>query len=82
MKTDNRNFNIRHPRNDLYLSVGPFRNLISSETPFTWTLFEESNQIVRIKSEKDNLFLKNEIDQKLNAFDVSAMKNSVSMTAF
>ena len=39
------------------MSVGTFRNVTTSLNPFRWTIFEEANGRIRIKSQQDNLFL-------------------------
>ncbi len=39
------------------MSVGRFRNVISSEDPLEWSVFEEQNGVIRIKSDRDNLYL-------------------------
>ncbi len=39
------------------MSVGTFRNVTTSLNPFRWTIFEEAEGRIKIKSQQDNLFV-------------------------
>ncbi len=60
------------------MSVGTFRNVIASESPFTWTVFEDLNGVVRIKSEEDNLYLQSNDTSIILAPDAKLTTNSPS----